>query len=176
MTGEPATVRRADAPGSWLPDVLGAALAVAFLTFVTHHFAPQPGERALDALGYGLLALAGGALVLCRRRPVVATVLVTAALAAYIVREYPGGPIFVTAWIALFALSWRTTRRTALIGAVAVCAVLGVAALRGQWRAHPVRAVRRLVGGRGVPRRRPAQPAQPPGRAGGAGPLPGADA
>ena len=131
MTGEPATVRRADAPGSWLPDVLGAALAVAFLTLVTHHFAPQPGERALDALGYGLLALAGGALVLCRRRPVVATVLVTAALAAYIVREYPGGPIFVTAWIALFALSWRTTRRTALIGAVAVCAVLGVAALLG---------------------------------------------
>ena len=131
MTGEPATVRRADAPGSWLPDVLGAALAVAFLTLVTHHFVPQPGERALDALGYGLLALAGGALVLCRRRPVVATVLVTAALAAYIVREYPGGPIFVTAWIALFALSWRTTRRTALIGAVAVCAVLGVAALVG---------------------------------------------
>ncbi len=69
MTGEPATVRRAGAPGSWLPDVLGAALAVAFLPLVTHHLAPQPGERALDALGYGLLALAGGALVLCRRRP-----------------------------------------------------------------------------------------------------------
>ena len=131
MTGERATVRRAGAPGSWLPDVLGAALAVAFLTFVTRHFVPQPGERALDALGYGLLALAGGALVLCRRRPVVATGLVTVALAAYIVREYPGGPIFVTAWIALFALSWRTTRRTALIGAVVVCAVLGVAALVG---------------------------------------------
>jgi signal transduction histidine kinase len=131
MTGEQATVRRADAPGSWLPDVLGAALAVAFLTLVTRHFAPQPGERALDAFGYGLLALAGGALVLCRRRPVAATGLVTVALAAYLVREYPGGPIFVTAWIALFALSWRTTRRTALIGAVVVCAVLGVAALVG---------------------------------------------
>ena len=131
MTGEPATVRRADAPGSWLPDVLGAALAVAFLTLVTHHFAPQPGERALDALGYGLLALAGGALVLCRRRPVVATGLVTAALAVYILRRYVGGPIYVTGWIALFALSWRTNRRTAVIGAVAVCAVLGVAALLG---------------------------------------------
>ena len=131
MTGERATVPRAGAPGSWLPDVLGAALAVAFLTFVTRHFVPQPGERALDALGYGLLALAGGALVLCRRRPVVATALVTVALAGYLVREYPGGPIFVTAWIALFALSWRTTRRTALIGAIVVCAVLGVAALVG---------------------------------------------
>ena len=86
----------------------------------------------MDALGYGLLVLAGGSLVLCRRWPIVATGLVTVALAAYIVRQYPGGPIFVTAWIVLFALSWRTTRRTARVGAAAVCAVLGVAALGGQ--------------------------------------------
>ena len=131
MTGEPATVPRAGAPGSWLPDILGAALGVAFLMLVTHHLVPDPGERALDPLGYGLLAVAGGSLVLCRRWPVVATGLVTLALATYIVRGYVGGPIFVTAWIALFALSWRTNRRTALIGAGAACAGLGIAALVG---------------------------------------------
>ena len=91
-------MRRADAPGSWLPDVLGAALAVAFLTFVTHHFAPQPGERALDALGYGLLAPRRR-----RARPLPAPAGRGHRAgdgrrsAAYIVREYPGGPIFVTA-------------------------------------------------------------------------------
>jgi signal transduction histidine kinase len=35
-----------------------------------------------------------------------------------------GGPVFVTGWIALFFLSWRTTRRAAVIGALALCSVL----------------------------------------------------
>jgi signal transduction histidine kinase len=129
MTGDTAERRAADRPRSWTPDLLGAALVTAFLVVATRHLPAEAGDHALDAFGYGILFVAGGALALCRRWPAVATGIVTAALAAYILRQYPGGPVYVTAWIALFALSWRTTRRTALIGAAVLCAVLGVAAL-----------------------------------------------
>jgi len=129
MDGEPTTVPRARGPRSWAPDLLGAALAIVFLLLVSRHLVAEPGGRAFDAFGYVLLVVAGASLALCRRWPILTTALVTAVLAVYLLRDYPGGPIHVTGWIALVALSWRTNRRTALIGAVAMCAVLGLAAL-----------------------------------------------
>jgi signal transduction histidine kinase len=50
--------------------------------------------------------------------------IVTAVLGTYVARRYVGGPVFVTGWIALFALSWRTDRRTGLVGAVGLVMVL----------------------------------------------------
>src|SRR5439155_13823729 len=52
-----------------------------------------------------------------------------AALGTFLARKYVGGPIFVTGWIGLFFLSWRTTRRAAVIAAVALCSVLLVAGI-----------------------------------------------
>jgi signal transduction histidine kinase len=110
---------------------LDAAVAVgaaAVLVLVTHQIPVEGGDRALDAAGHLALDAAGGAMGLCRRRPAVAVGIVAVALATYLVRDYAGGPIFVTGWVALVALGWRSTRRTALAGAVAFCAVLLAAA------------------------------------------------
>ena len=109
-----------------LRDLAGAALAVAFLVLATGNIPVGADERALDALGYGLLVAAGASLALCRRRPEVPVGVVTAVLGAYIARRYVGGPVFVTGWVSLFALSWRTNRRRALVGAAMLVAVLSV--------------------------------------------------
>ena len=103
--------------------------------------------------------------------------IVTAALATYLLRHYVGGPIYVTAWIGLFFLSWRSSRRTALIGRrrpVRRAHVAGLVAARHAgscsivfigWSAAAV-----FLG------EVAAEPAQRPRRAPGAGPLPRADA
>ncbi len=100
-------------------------MATAFLVVVTRHIEPTGGDRPLDALGYALLVAAGTSLALCRRRPAVTLGVLAGVLPAYVARSYPGGPVFVTGWIALFALSVRTSRRSALVGAAALVAALG---------------------------------------------------
>jgi signal transduction histidine kinase len=54
---------------------------------------------------------------------------VTVVLTVFIVRRYPDGPVWATAWIALAALSWRTSRRVALVGAAVMLVVLSVVAV-----------------------------------------------
>ena len=115
--------------GRVLRDLVGAALAVAFLVLVTENIEVGLDDRALDTLGYGLLVVAGASLALCRRRPEATVAVVTTVLGTYIARRYVGGPVFVTGWIALFALSWKTDRRRALIGAAALVAVLSAASI-----------------------------------------------
>jgi signal transduction histidine kinase len=105
-------------------DLVVALLATAFLLVVTGHIEPGDRDRALDAFGYLLIGTAGASLAFCRRRPGLVLGVVTAVLGAYVARRYVGGPIFVIGWIALFSLSWRTNRRTAIAGAVALCGVL----------------------------------------------------
>jgi signal transduction histidine kinase len=116
--------RQAPWARSWAPDLLGAALVTAFLILVSGRIEPGVDERALDPFGYALLVVAGGALALCRRRPGVVVGVITVVLGSYIVRRYGGGPVFLTGWVALFSLSWRTNRRRALVGAAALCGVL----------------------------------------------------
>ena len=104
---------------------LGAAVAVtAFLVLVTRHIPATGDERTLDAAGYALLVVAGATVALVAHRPRAAVGLVTAVLAAYVARQYAGGPVFATGWYALFALRRQTDRRTALAGAGVLCAVL----------------------------------------------------
>jgi signal transduction histidine kinase len=125
-------------PG-WVPDVLAAVLAVLVLVGVsacTRHLSGRP----IDALGYTLLVLAGLSMGLCRRWPKVAAGVVTLVLTVFIARRYPDGPVWVTGWIALAALSWRTSRWVALTGAAIMIGVLSVAALLtgGDGVAEPV--------------------------------------
>jgi signal transduction histidine kinase len=114
---------------AWLPDLVAAALVTAFLIVVTRQIPTDDGERSLDAFGYVLLILAGASMGLTRRRPAVALAVVSGALAAYVARDYVGGPIYLTGWVALFVLSWRTNRRTGLVGAAVLVGCLGVASL-----------------------------------------------
>jgi signal transduction histidine kinase len=107
-----------------LLDLLAGTLTTALLLLVTAHIPVDTGERSLDPLGWSVLILAGACVGVCRRHPGVAVGVATTALAVYILREYVGGPIYVTVWIALFALSWRASRRVAFGAALAVVAVL----------------------------------------------------
>jgi signal transduction histidine kinase len=118
---------RARLPG-WMPDVLAAVLAVGVLVGESACAHALPGTP-VDALGYTLLVLAGVSMGLCRRWPAVAAGVVTVVLTVFIVRRYPDGPVWATGWIALAALSWRTSRRVALTGAAVMIAVLSVAAV-----------------------------------------------
>ena len=112
-------------------DALIGSMASAFLLVASSHIAPSNDDRRLDALGYVLIAAAGMSLGLCRRRPVTAVGIVTVVLGVFLLRHYVGGPVFVTGWISLFFLSWRSTRRAAVIGAVVLCSVLIVGGLIG---------------------------------------------
>ncbi len=125
---------RLSAPArSWKVDASLAGAAAVFLVAVTARIPPAPGERPLDAAAYLLLIAAGITVGLCRRRPVAAVGVITAALAVYLTRDYPGGPIFLVAWIALASLAWATSRRTGFIGAAVFCAaLLGAATLDGE--------------------------------------------
>jgi signal transduction histidine kinase len=118
---------RARLPG-WVSDVLAAALAVGVLVLVSAHMRAAAG-RPLDALGYALLAAAGVSMGLCRRWPQVAAGVVTVVLSVFVARRYPDGPVWVTGWISLAALGWRTSRRAAVIGAAVMLAVLSVVAV-----------------------------------------------
>jgi signal transduction histidine kinase len=117
----------AAAPASsrpWLVDVGAATAVVAALVLVTTHIPVAAGERRLDALGVVLLVAAGGAMGLCRRHPAPAVAITAAALCAYLVRDHPGGPIYLTGWFALASLSWRRGRAAGLGGAVVLCGAL----------------------------------------------------
>lgn len=118
---------------SWVaPDAAVALLAAAFLLAVTPHIPVDAGNRPVDAIAVVTLAAAGLSVGLDRRRPLVALGIVTVALSVYLAREYQGGPIWVTGWSALAALSWRTNRRTGFTGAAVFCgALLAVAAVVG---------------------------------------------
>ncbi len=104
-------------------------MATALLVVVSAHVPAGRLGRPLDALGYVLLVAAGVSVGMCRRWPRAAVGVVTVVLAVFIARRYPNGPVWVTGWIALAALSWRTSRRTALAGATGMLAVLSVAAV-----------------------------------------------
>jgi signal transduction histidine kinase len=116
-------------PRSWWPDLaVGVVLAWA-MAFASGHIPVSGDQRGLDVLGYTLIVVAALSLAFARRHPRPVLAVVTAALAVYILRRYVGGPIYVSAWLALAALSWRTDRRTGMIGGVATCVALGGASL-----------------------------------------------
>jgi signal transduction histidine kinase len=84
----------------------------------------------LDAVGCLLLVAAVLATGFSWRRPRTATVIVTAVLATYLVRDYPNGPIWAGGWLTLFSLSAspRSDRRTAFLGAAGMIGTLSVSA------------------------------------------------
>ncbi|HET7487010.1 MAG TPA: histidine kinase [Acidimicrobiales bacterium] len=126
--------RRPSGPlGSWLPDLLAGVLAAAVLVAVTLHIPVASDKQAVDSFGVLVLAGAGAAVGMCRRRPVAALALITAVLAAYIIRDYPGGPVWAAGWVVLGALSWRRNRAVGLVGAAVFCStLLAAAAVHGE--------------------------------------------
>jgi signal transduction histidine kinase len=121
--------RRIGARWLWVLDIAtGAALAAMFVA-ISSHIPPESDQRHLDAVGYVLLACAGASVALWRRWPQVVVGVATVVLAFIIGRHYPNGPVWITGWVALLSLSWRTNRRVALFGAGLMFAVLSIVAL-----------------------------------------------
>jgi signal transduction histidine kinase len=111
----------------WVPEVAtGVVVAVVFV-LVSGRIGVSTTGRGLDTLGYGLLVVAAAAIGLCRRWPRTAVGLVTLVLAGFLVRHYPTGPVWASGWVVLLVLSWRTDRRTAVLGSIAMVAVLTLA-------------------------------------------------
>lgn len=108
-------------------DAVLGLFAVAWIVAVTRGIGPSDGERSLDALAYGSMVVAGGALAARRRWPLAVVAVVTAALAVYAVRSYAGGPVFVTLFVALYSVATRRDRRLALGAAGVAAAALVVA-------------------------------------------------
>jgi signal transduction histidine kinase len=86
-------------------DVALAAVAAAALVAIMAGTDGDPGDRAFDALAGVLVAVAGGVLALHRRAPMVALAVNASAVALYGLREYPGGAVYVTVIVAIFAVS-----------------------------------------------------------------------
>jgi signal transduction histidine kinase len=114
-------------PRGWMPDAAVGVVLALFFTLVAAHIGTESGRRAMDWFGYLLLVVGAAAVGLCRRRPRVALGLAVVAIGVYLGRGYSDNPVYVSGWISLLALSYRTDRRTAVIGAVVLIAALAVA-------------------------------------------------
>jgi signal transduction histidine kinase len=104
----------------WWIDAAVGVVAAAFLALVTRHVPVGPHRHPLDAVGYVLLAAAGLSMAWLRRRPLQVLVVAAIVLSVFVARDYPNGPVWLTGPVALFALSWRSGRRIAFVGAAAL--------------------------------------------------------
>jgi len=112
-------------------DVVLAALAAAALVVVTAVMDGDAGDRSFDALAAVLVAVAGGVLALHRRAPMAVLAVTTSAVAVYGLREYPGGPIYLTVIVGIFAVSVARGPAKAWVPAALATAVLLVTTFDG---------------------------------------------
>ena len=124
-----------------LGDLALALLVTGSIAAVSGRIKPTGGDLPLDALAYGVIAVAGGSLAFRRRSPLGVVMVVTAALCVYLARGYVGGPVFVTALLALYSLATTGDRRRAVAAAAgtsALLVVVGVVAGTGSPLIHLV--------------------------------------
>ena len=122
-------------------DLAVAALFIVWVSFVARQIEPGSAERAVDGVAYGCIVAAGAALGGRRIRPLATVAVVTAALAVYLARDYPGGPVFVALFIALYSLAGAVDRRLALAagaGASGTLVAVGLLAGTGPGLVHLV--------------------------------------
>lgn len=110
-------------------DILGAVLLTAVVVAATAPMQPNADDRSLDALAYLVMVVAAGAVAGWRRWPVAVVVVVGTALAVYVARGYPGGPVLATGPVALHGLAARRERCVAYGAAAALSALVVVVAL-----------------------------------------------
>jgi signal transduction histidine kinase len=130
----PALVRtvvdRARRPSGWLRPPLAADLALVlgfgiFAVLVTVQAARAgSGQRRLDWLAWGLLAVATVALVARRRRPAMVVLVTSAATVASVGLGYPLGLIWVAPLLALYTAAAGGHRRLAVVAGGMQAAVL----------------------------------------------------
>jgi signal transduction histidine kinase len=110
-------------PDLWRDVVPGLAVT-ALVTIGTARMGRAADDHRIDALAFVCVGVACAALFIRRRWPVVVLAVVTAALLVYGLREYPGGPIYVTGAVALFSYAVTVDRRPArIVGSVLAVAI-----------------------------------------------------
>jgi signal transduction histidine kinase len=109
---------------SWVFDGLLAVTISVAMVLITAQITPGDGERSPDGLCYLLVVGAGAALGLWRRAPIVGLGVVTVLLWVYSAREYPGGPVYLTFFILVYAVAVSTERRPSLVVSTGALAVL----------------------------------------------------
>jgi signal transduction histidine kinase len=123
-------VDRARRPPGWLRRPLAADLALVlgfgiFAVLVTVQAARAgSGQRRLDWLAWGLLAVATVALVARRRRPAMVVLVTSAATVASVGLGYPLGLIWVAPLLALYTAAAGGHRRLAVVAGGMMAAVL----------------------------------------------------
>jgi signal transduction histidine kinase len=109
---------------SWVFDGLLAVTISVAMVFITAQINPGNAERRPDLLCYVLVAGAGATLALWRRAPIVGLGIVTVLLWVYSVREYAGGPVYLTFFILVFAVAVTNERRRSLVISAVALGVL----------------------------------------------------
>ena len=94
--------------GAWA-DALTAAVLAALVVSIT---ALAGRDEGLDTIAYPCAAVAGGAFVVRRSRPEVTLLLTAAAITVYGATDQPGGPIYVTIFLAAINLAALRPMRT----------------------------------------------------------------
>jgi signal transduction histidine kinase len=108
---------------AWADALVGVAAAVVLVAISALGFR----DEGLDPIGYPCCAVAGLAFAVRRRWPVVTFALVIAALAVFGATGQPGGPVYLTTFLAALNLAvlrpmrtwlpWTATAAVALVGA-----------------------------------------------------------
>jgi signal transduction histidine kinase len=125
-----------------MPVVVGA-IQVIGSTVAMHG---QPDTKPLNLLGYALLVVGAAALVARRRWPLPTLVVTLATTVSYLVLDYPRGPFFLAAVVAVFGavrranrlLTWALCAIAYLAYVVAAHASLGQYLVVGAWTAVTV--------------------------------------
>jgi signal transduction histidine kinase len=120
-----------DAPRVRWVDVAVAALVAAVLVVAMSSIEADADTRTYDAFAAALTAVAGGVLALHRRAPLVVLTVTTAVLTVYSLREYVGGPVYLTWIAAIFAVSVAWGPERAWIPAAASTMVIVATAFHG---------------------------------------------
>jgi signal transduction histidine kinase len=113
---------------AWADALVGVAAAVALVAITALGFRDQ----GLDPIAYPCCAVAGLAFAVRRRQPVLTFALVIAALAVFGATGQPGGPIYLTTFVAVVNLAVLRPMRTWLPWA----AVAAVALVGANWVGH----------------------------------------
>jgi signal transduction histidine kinase len=113
---------------AWADALVGVAAAVALVGITALGFRDQ----GLDPIAYPCCAVAGLAFAVRRRHPVLTFALVIAALAVFGATGQPGGPVYLTTFVAAVNLAVLRPMRTWLPWA----AVAAVALVGANWAGH----------------------------------------
>ena len=127
----PRIVTAMSAPRVRIVDAAAAAVAAAVLVLAMASIEADADTRRYDVVAGVLTVVAGGVLALHRRAPLVVLAVTTTALTVYSLREYVGGPVYLTWIVAVFALSVSWGPERAWVPAMASTMVIVATAFHG---------------------------------------------